>query len=711
MQQLLTFLVLLCALTLPALAQNTQHEVQAGETLYGISRQYGISVQQLQEYNPQTAEGLKKGMVLRIPAPLKNATETKKGKYETHQVKPGETLYSISRMYGIGVGDIEKANPGLETNGIAIGALLRIPVAAAEAAGTAQIPQPRDTLRFIFHQVEKGETAYSLSKKFELNLDSLYFYNPAAKKGLHIGQVLRFPRQEQPAETPTIALSQDEDPSSASTPVDTPNLDTNRLSEKLLFYKVKTGDSFYALKNRFNTSQEELQKLNPELKEGLKVDQYILIPRKGPTKELGWLEKLFTKVEEPKPVDATPEDRALKRQLNKQDSLRGSEIPKSLPVLEDTLRIDTNRPFKVGLMLPFYQVDSLQTDTGSYAQVPHKAHMALDFYNGFLLAADSIAGQGMQLTLKVNNTHNDLQAIRETLTEPDNQEFDLIVGPLYARNVHWVADHFREKGVPVVSPLSTEVEIEGRPNLIRAIPEAERKEAVIAQAINERYQQSRIIFVHQGSAEEQKQVIRIKSRLQSRRDTGFLSDVVFTEEMLKRNELHYYLSPRHEELFVMLSEEPVFMSDMISKLQSFNDTTLSVMCSHKTLELPTISYHYLESLQIAAPGINYIDYEHAATRNFIWKYRVTYQDEPNRFALQGYDLGLFFLEKLRKHGPYLLNALPESVASVHTNAGFSWQKTAEGGYVNQFMFLTGIRNLETVLLHTYPLEGSVTIQR
>lgn len=696
-----------------AYGQSVQeHTVVKGETLYGISRHYDLSVNELLKLNPQAEEGLQPGMVLQLQAKTP-AGENSQGKDQTkvHQVKTGETLYRIARMYRVSVNAILKANPEVTVNDMEVGLLLNIPKVSTQSSEPRQ--EPLDTSLFNVHKVKKGETAYSLTKEYSISLDTLYHFNPSAQKGLHIGQTLLFPKAiPQAAEmenslsntTPSEQLATDE----RLNPKELPPAsiaDTADLNSEFFFYKVKTGDSFYALKNRYKVSQEELLKLNPELKDGgLKVDQYIIIPKKQNAEELGWLEKIFKKVEE-KPVPRpSSQDRKFKERLNKGGTFRdttGGAIFEETPG-EDTLKIDTTLPVRVGLMLPFFTVDSISGDSStSKLLVPQKSKVALDFYNGFLLAADSLAQSNVNLLLDVMNTHNNQDSLEQHLQKRENVKFDLIVGPLYSKRVEYVADYFRDEGVPVVSPLSNAVDVQGRPNLIKAIPQNNRQEAVIADAINAHYPNHRIIFVHKGLEEEQKQVIQIKSRLQSRSDTGFLDDVVFTEEMLKRNELNDFVTNQEDELFVMLSNDQVFVSDMVNKLQALDDSTLSVVCTHKTLFLPTISYQYLEALEMTAPGIHYIDYENKATVNFVKRFRNTYQYEPSRFALQGYDVGLYFLNQLASSRNYFLESLAETKPQRMLNSGFALEKLKGGGYVNQYMYLTGIRNMQLVLLDTY----------
>lgn len=106
------------------------HKVIAGQTLYSLSRRYGTSVTDIKNKNAELANGLQVGQTILIPynKPVNEANPTSAS---THVVKTGETLFSISRQYNVNVEDIKKLN-GLTSNELSIGQTLKISVAAAQ---------------------------------------------------------------------------------------------------------------------------------------------------------------------------------------------------------------------------------------------------------------------------------------------------------------------------------------------------------------------------------------------------------------------------------------------------------------------------------------------------------------------------------------------------------------------------------------------------
>jgi LysM repeat protein len=89
-----------------------QYMVSPGETIYGISSIYGVSISELMDINPELEDGLKVKQIINIPY-KKTYVEKQKVKNKsknTHVVQSGETLYSVSKQYGVSIGDLLKWN-------------------------------------------------------------------------------------------------------------------------------------------------------------------------------------------------------------------------------------------------------------------------------------------------------------------------------------------------------------------------------------------------------------------------------------------------------------------------------------------------------------------------------------------------------------------------------------------------------------------------
>ncbi len=106
-----------------------QHAVKPQETLFSIARQYGLTVDQLMAINPGISKMLSVGQVLRVPQNednTQNSQPEQTGDLITHTVSKGETLYRISRDYAVSIGELQKINPGL-TERLTVGQKILVP--------------------------------------------------------------------------------------------------------------------------------------------------------------------------------------------------------------------------------------------------------------------------------------------------------------------------------------------------------------------------------------------------------------------------------------------------------------------------------------------------------------------------------------------------------------------------------------------------------
>jgi len=185
------------------------HTVKAKESMYGISKLYNISSEELEKNNPVLKEvGLQPGQVLVIKKganPTKSATvvkpttpNTKASGIITHQVLPKETKYGIATKYGISIEELEKQNPEVVEN-LPIGFVLKI-----NKNNSKESPQPTNvepiqpkqvavSKPLFDYLVKDGDTFYSLSKSMDVTQEQLVQLNPELVSGLREGMSLKVP--------------------------------------------------------------------------------------------------------------------------------------------------------------------------------------------------------------------------------------------------------------------------------------------------------------------------------------------------------------------------------------------------------------------------------------------------------------------------------------------------------------------------------------
>ena len=187
------------------------HTVQAGETLYGLSKTYGVGEKVILENNPSIARGLKTAENIKIPfvadVPEPKSDKKLRKTFDFHFVSKGETLYAISRQYEIPVKTLLEDNPNLDPLHMRLGERILIrrkQIGSEDEAGTKeQWEEYRQSLNSVaeegtaYHIVHPGETFYSLSRRFGITEAEFGALNGGLKPAdLKAGAMVKIPAPE-----------------------------------------------------------------------------------------------------------------------------------------------------------------------------------------------------------------------------------------------------------------------------------------------------------------------------------------------------------------------------------------------------------------------------------------------------------------------------------------------------------------------------------
>jgi len=161
------------------------HEVVPKETVFSIVNNFKITTEELNANNTFLKEnGLKIGQVIRIPLKIDDSElKAKEANTQPYLVKPKETKYSISKKFGISIGYLEELNPRIVQNGLQINDVIIVPVEVATSVED----------EYLIYEVQKLETLYSLTRKFELSEEELLALNPEVSQGIKEGMLIKIP--------------------------------------------------------------------------------------------------------------------------------------------------------------------------------------------------------------------------------------------------------------------------------------------------------------------------------------------------------------------------------------------------------------------------------------------------------------------------------------------------------------------------------------
>lgn len=181
------------------------HVVQNGNTLWGIHTLYNVEVQKIIAENPGAENGINVGQRLLIPSNLPSANgQAVLSNGKTHVVEAKQTLYGISRIYKCSVEELIALNPGVE-NGLNVGQVLKLPSKKGEVQNHAnkpiELPSVKYDIQFsdstIQHVVTKKETLYSISKRYMVSVQDLVKVNGIKNNKIKPGETIIIPLKKE----------------------------------------------------------------------------------------------------------------------------------------------------------------------------------------------------------------------------------------------------------------------------------------------------------------------------------------------------------------------------------------------------------------------------------------------------------------------------------------------------------------------------------
>ena len=328
--------------------------------------------------------------------------------YYLHTVQPGQTLYSICKAYGANIDEVKSLNDKKD-NALSLYEVLKVPY-------TDPFVQQDD--KFYYHKVVKGETFYSIARLYKIKPKRLLKFNEgyAQNQPLAVGAVVKLPL----AEIDLSVLGEEEIEASVGKKQEIrPERPVRNESVK----KVEEASVTDILQNALMQKNE-------------KTEQE---PEKEITTVIGATDKM--------------------------------EIPDYIS--EVVMPVD---PFvKVALLLPFSAKDyPVFVDTlveKMPVQISARSEQFISFYEGVLLAVDSLKNQGYKVNLKVFDTERSAEKMYTMVDEIDRFHPDLIIGPVYGSVYKALMDDLTNKNIPVIYPLSSRSEEFGvYPDFIQVNP-------------------------------------------------------------------------------------------------------------------------------------------------------------------------------------------------------------------------------------------------
>ncbi|SHE30426.1 LysM domain-containing protein [Bacteroides faecichinchillae] len=506
------------------------------------------------------------------------------------------------------------------------------------AGQTIKIPQGQASQKGeTFHTIQAGETLYKLTTLYKVSAKAICDANPGlSAENFRIGQVIRIPLEEEKTTASTI-----------QPPVEQTAIQGPVQSRCKDMHKVKRKETIFSVSREYGISEQELIAANPELKEGMKKGQFLCIPY-------------------PNAVTLEPtqkEDLNVIPPSNSELFNKIKEAPEEISTI------------KAALILPF-----------------HEEKRMVEYYEGFLMAIDSLKRTGTSIDLYVYESGKDASAINNILSKKEMQKMNIIFGPMHQQHIKPLSDFAQKNDIRLVIPFSqNSEEVFNNPSIYQINTPQSYLYSKVYEHFTRQFPNAHVIFIEPTSPDKDKAEF-IKGLKQELKSKGISMNSVSendTKETLKAA-----LRSDKENIFIPTSGSNVLLIKTLPQLTmlvreapdqrvhlfgypEWQTYTLDHLEKFFELDVYFYSSFYMNTLFPAA-----IQFTNAYHK---WYSKDLTSKYPN-YAMLGFDTGFFFLKGLSRFGSELENNLPKmNLTPIQT--GFLFERVNNwGGFINKKVF-------------------------
>lgn len=609
-----------------------KHTVTKGETINTIAQKYRVTPFDIYSLNPDSQNGIKEDGVLLIPSSNYSVAGTQNNKQLVHIIQPKETLFSISKQYGVSIEDIKKANTDVVFEGIKIGQSIKIPtvVKINEDSNTSKpITTVEKNDKTLYHVIEPKESKYGISKKYGISIFELERLNPQIVSEFPIGFTLVVSGNK---------INQNSTQNSKSEKITHPISDTKSTTKiNADEHIVLQKETIYSIANEYSVTEQELILLNPELKNGLKTGMKIRL------------------------VKTKRKESAKKEKIN----------------LLNTINATSTK--QLAILLPFNL-----TDIDSLNSTPPKIiktkllNMTLDFYSGALMAVDSAKVLGLDVIIKILDSQETKTTsnVESSVVKNNLQNMDAVIGPFYQANVEKLAQLLSSSKTPVISPLSKEI---GTiyPNLYQSTPTTDFLRNTIFDYIKSK--RGKIIAVVDNN-----QTLKnyISEKEPSFSFAGLTSDGTFVADSLiskfDKNKINYVVLDSENKTIISATT-----AAMLTALNEYQ-VQLVILGQNENFNFSDASLKQLAKLKPLFPSLTKPNYS-KESKYFVAKYKKTHKINPNKYAIRGFDVTFDTLLRLAQDKSFEQTIQDSETEQIENR--FYYLQNEANGYSNNGIYI------------------------
>lgn len=356
--------------------------------------------------------------------------------------------------------------------------------------------------------------------------------------------------------------------------------------------------------------------------------------------------------------------------------------------------------YNIGLMLPFKAYSPVNPD-GSFAS---DVNRSLQFYEGFLLGLDELNAKGHSLNVYVYDTENNSAKVSSILARPEINSLDLIIGPIFNKNIKRVSEYGRLNDVALVNPLSPKMNLASdNQKFIQLNPSIQTHCSGLYNYITTQFRPKQVIVIGGGSANEVSLVNYISS-LASGGGENYTNVIQIIGSQI--DNINQYLTDFEENYVIVASLDRNHIDRVLNKLAAESSVKygagkkITLFGMPSWFDLESLDYSKMVELNGHISTEYYVDefnYDFTSVKE---KYRSKYNAPATEYVIKGYDSAIFFADALKQNGTEFINDI-NTVQSNTVHARFNIQPTYKRSMVGSS---SNINYFENKSIHILKFE-------
>lgn len=571
-------------------------------------------------------------------------------------VEQGNTVYGITRLFKIDEKDLYAANPGLNTN-LTLGQKIWVPV---EKSAYKQEDLETNTVNNVKeHKVARGETFYGLSRKYGVTIDEIKAVNPGLTE-LRNGQKIKIPvKGGETIQKDPIVEKVDENKIQNNQEENIEVLNREyEWNDSVVHHKVLAHETLYSISRRYMVSVDTLKKMNNLRNNRLSTDQELIIPLKQI--------KIREVLEKPIP----PKDTVTFFYEN-------SEIKEI---------------YNVTLMLPlFLDKNAAHLEKGSLTspkEILARTKIALDFYAGFILAADSLEKAGVNLNVQVLDTKGDSATVTRLLQEKSVENADLIIGPFFGKAIPPVASFAKKHGIHQVIPFSAGSKVlYDNPYVSKFVTSNAVLIDGTMEYVKDRYEGTNIVLIKSTASNDKFAYERTRTYLQEH-NVSYVEKPLSTTDMrsyFKKDEVNVVLAPSSNQVFA--TNLFTGLNKTLNKFGYKDSTVIHLFGTDNWDRFEGIKMKYKTRMNFHFASPIYVDWNDPNVVSVVANYRRKFETDPSKYALHGFDISMYYVSALELFGTGFCQYFQSVETTPTVNRIQMKQLGATNGFENSAYFI------------------------